>query len=341
MAATLFYAAALAAAGHAAEVWTPSIGLAARAKRLGLPVFRHRAFMNAGMPIVHPSVLRRVLSIRRGIKAVIQQGEKQWLFGRIWLLAAVESVVFHNEKINQRRFFRHWLALSESHRHDLIAYANARGLSRSISVIRNGPLPDASRALAPRAAKPIERIGAISDFGGHKGMAFLIRAFAEVAQENPALRLVLAGDGAERRACEALAAELGIADRVAFPGWLTDTRAFFDGIDLFCLPSLSEPFGIVVTEAMQAGLAVIATDTYGPRDIVVPGETGWLVPAQDAGALAAALRAAIADPQKTAAFGAAGLARYKALYSLEAAGTLLAQTLGLPAQPAPHLSERG
>jgi glycosyltransferase involved in cell wall biosynthesis len=328
--ATLFYAAALIAAGHPAEIWTPSGLIEERAKRLNVPVFRHRAFMNAGMPIVHPQVVRKALRARRRVKAVIQQGEKHWLFGRMWMRGAVESVVFHNTKINQRRFFKHWLAISESHRRDLTAYAQARGLKRTISLIRNGPLPDASRSLSPRPIKPILRIGAISDFGEHKGMAFLVRAFAEIAADYPSVSLVLAGDGPRRQYCQHLAGDLGIGDRVEWPGWLRDTRAFFDGIDLFCLPSLTEPFGIVITEAMQAGLAVIATDTYGPRDIVSPGETGWIVPPGDSAALAAALRAAIADPVRTAAYGSAGLSRYQANYTLEAAGTILAEALGLP-----------
>jgi glycosyltransferase involved in cell wall biosynthesis len=126
-----------------------------------------------------------------------------------------------------------------------------------------------------------------------------------------------------------LAQELGIADRVYWPGWLTDTAAFYDGIDLFCLPSNDELFGIVVTEAMQAGLPVVATATFGPREIVIPGETGWLVPAGDAGALADALEEAVKDPEKAHAHGLAGRSRFENTYSLTAAGKRLSEALDL------------
>jgi glycosyltransferase involved in cell wall biosynthesis len=60
---------------------------------------------------------------------------------------------------------------------------------------------------------------------------------------------------------------------------------------------------------MEAGVPVIASDAGGPREIVVPGETGWLVPPNDAPALATAILAAVADPERARAFGAAGRER--------------------------------
>jgi glycosyltransferase involved in cell wall biosynthesis len=328
-AATIFYAAALIAAGHPAEIWTPSLALEKRAKGLGVPVFCRKAFRNAAGPIVNPSIVARSLNVRSHAKAIIHQGEKHWLFGRVWLRGAAESVVFHNEKIGQRRLFKHWLALSERNREDLELFARQRGLSRKISLIRNGPLPSASQLSQPRHAKPISAIGALSNFGDRKGIDILIRAFAEVLARGRDARLVLAGNGFEFKKCQALADELGISNKVDWLGWQWDTRAFFQQIDLFCLPSRNEPFGIVVTEAMQAGLPVVATDTSGPRDIVLPGKTGWIVPVEDVAALTAALAEAIEDPAKAAAYGAAGLERYRTTYSLEAAGRALAEALGL------------
>jgi glycosyltransferase involved in cell wall biosynthesis len=329
MSAVIFYAAALNAAGHPAEIWTPSLALESRAKSMGIPVFFHKGFRNAVTPIVHPSIVARALRAKRHAKAIVHQGEKHWLFGRIWLGGLEECVVFHNEKINYRRLFDHWLAISERHRQALEAFAQERGLRRLISVIRNGPLPDASLAAEPRPVRPIVNIGAISNFGPRKGMDVLIRAFAVALQRNCSLRLMLAGDGFERKACERLGGELGIDGDIEWLGWQWDTRAFFNRIDLFCLPSRKEPFGIVVTEAMQAGLAVIATDTSGPTDIVMPGETGWIVPVEDVTALADVILDAAENPAKTAAFGAAGWARFHSTYSLPAAGKAIAAVLGL------------
>src|SRR5258706_4838976 len=149
-AATIFYAAALIAAGHPAEIWTPSLALEKRAKTLGVPVFCRKAFRNAAGPIVNPAIVAKALKARRHAKAIVHQGEKHWLFGRVWLRGVMESVVFHNDKIGQRRLFRHWLALSERHRGVLELFAQKRRLRRTISVIRNGPLPNASQAAQPR-----------------------------------------------------------------------------------------------------------------------------------------------------------------------------------------------
>ncbi len=132
-----------------------------------------------------------------------------------------------------------------------------------------------------------------------------------------------------RKQCEKLAKDLQIWERVDWMGFQSDTRAFFERIDLFCLPSRNEPFGIVATEAMQAGLAVVATNTSGPRDIVVPGETGWIVPTDDATALADALEDAIRHPERTASFGRAGFTRFEENYSPLAAGKVLAAAVDL------------
>lgn len=329
VAATVFYAAALIAAGYPAEIWTPSLALKKRARDLGIPVFCRKAFRNAAAPIVSPAIVARALKARFHAKAVIHQGEKHWLFGRVWLRGLAESVVFHNDKIGQRRLFKHWLALSNRHRDVLDRFAQINGLKPKISVIRNGPLPLASHMAQTRQPKRIATIGALSNFGNKKGNDILIRAFASVCARGHDVRLVLAGNGFEFKKCQALALELGVQEKIDWLGWLWDTRTFFDQIDVFCLPSRNEPFGIVVTEAMQAGLPVIATDTNGPSDIVIAGETGWIVPVGDVGALSSALIDAIENPARAAAYGAAGFDRYLKVYSPEPAGVRLAEALGL------------
>ncbi|MBT3069449.1 glycosyltransferase [Rhodomicrobium sp. Az07] len=228
---------------------------------------------------------------------------------------------------------RHWLAISRAHRNTLEDYARRSGLARTVSIIRNGPIADVSTSIAPRTVKPVQRIGAAGVLAHHKGIDVLIQAFARVAEDRPGLRLVLAGDGPELGSCRELALNLGIGDRVEWLGWVRDTRRFFESIDLFCLASRREAFGIVITEAMQSGLAVIATDTPGPRDIVVPGETGWIVPIDDVDAMSRAIREAVDDPERTARFGTAGFERFKANYSVEKAGQALAEVLGLSRSP--------
>ena len=201
---------------------------------------------------------------------------KLWLFGRAWLGGVPEFVVFHNRKIGDRLRFRNWLALSESHRRELHLLAHQSHIERPIALIRNGPLPPTTK-LSPHPG-PICSLGTHGRFNEMKDVALLVAAFADVVADRPDFRLVIGGDGPERARCERLAREIGVAPRISWLGWLDDPIDFYRAVDLFCLPSRDKQFGIVLLEAMQFGLSVFATDTYGPRDIIVPDVTGWLVP---------------------------------------------------------------
>ncbi len=90
-------------------------------------------------------------------------------------------------------------------------------------------------------------------------------------------------------------------------GYRPDIAAVLAASDLFVLPSLSEALPMSVIEAMLTGLPVIASDIPGPREQVVPGETGLLVPPGQAAPLADASRRLAADPALRARMGAAGL----------------------------------
>ena len=107
----------------------------------------------------------------------------------------------------------------------------------------------------------------------------------------------------------ALAERLGIGRRVRWLGERTDVPRLLAAADLLCQPNLaSEPFGITYVEAMYAGLPVVAAETGGALEIVTP-ETGLVVPADNAPALAGALRTLATDPALRARLGAAGPAR--------------------------------
>jgi glycogen synthase len=161
-------------------------------------------------------------------------------------------------------------------------------------------------ALEPPHARPY--IFAIGRHVWNKGFDVLLHAYAQLASDDPDLDLVVAGDGPQHQPLVGLASELGISDRVVFPG-CTDrpaTAAYFRHCRFFVLPSLHEPFGIVNLEAMAAGKAVIATRTGGVPEIVHDGQNGLLVPPGDADALAAAIASLLGNPEYAAALGEAG-----------------------------------
>ena len=142
----------------------------------------------------------------------------------------------------------------------------------------------------------------------NKGFDVLLRALALLP---PATTLALAGEGPERAALEALAAELGIAARVRFLGWRQDAGALLKAADVFVCPSRSEPLGNVVIEAWSATRPVVAAAAEGPRELIADGADGLLVPKEDAAALAGAIGALLADPARAARLAQAGRARFE------------------------------
>jgi glycosyltransferase involved in cell wall biosynthesis len=177
----------------------------------------------------------------------------------------------------------------------------ARLPARSIETIHNGvpdrgalPLPDGDACVLGTLAR-LDRI---------KGIDVLLRAIVEL----PTVRLRLVGEGPDRDELVALAAELGLTDRVEFVPWTDDPHAALAAIDVFVLPSRNEGFPLSIVEAMLAGRPVVATDVGSVGEAVVPA-TGAVVPADDVAALRAAIARFVSDPALRARLGAAGRER--------------------------------
>ena len=154
-----------------------------------------------------------------------------------------------------------------------------------------------------------------------KGQVEAIRALA--ALDSQAV-LALAGDAQGREAyvgeLKTLAAETGVAGRVVFAGHVHDMPAAYGAADLVITPSIEpEAFGRTAAEAQAMGRRVIAADHGGAREVVIPGETGWLSPPGDIDALAKTMEAALSLPESRAfAMGEAASARIRAEYSTQA-----------------------
>lgn len=111
----------------------------------------------------------------------------------------------------------------------------------------------------------------------HKRFSDLIKAFSTVLKEAPNTKLILVGDGQERVNYEQLAKELDIQDNIIFAGYQNDVNPFYEILDIFCLTSSYEAFGLVLAEAMLHKLPVVATRVGGMQFIVVDNQTGFLV----------------------------------------------------------------
>ena len=205
---------------------------------------------------------------------------------------------------------------------DLRRHAIRQGVpaSRAYHVPYMVDVPQAPRRYAWRTP-PI--IGTMGRFVAKKGFDIFIEALARLRTNGGAFRAILAGDGPERSLLERLAVEHSLGGVLSFPGWVTDKSQFFGGIDVFCLPSQHEPFGIVLIEAMAHGLPIVATDSEGPTEILHDGIDGMIVPRGDVVRLEQALEALIADRDNAETLAANAYRHVLATYDLPRVGTRL------------------
>jgi glycosyltransferase involved in cell wall biosynthesis len=195
--------------------------------------------------------------------------------------------------------------------------ATAAEIRRDYDVERVGVLPNVTGGLAePGGAAEIdeEPRGYLLFVGRlriRKGVEVLLAALATLRQRFPGVRLLVAGDGEHREALEAKAGALGLGTAVAFLGRAdaARVRGLLNGARALVVPSTYEGMPLVVLEAMAAGLPVVGSRVSGIPEVVVDGETGWLVPPEDPAALAAALAAALVNPAEASRRGEAGRRR--------------------------------
>jgi len=191
------------------------------------------------------------------------------------------------------------VAVSRGAADDLVHFA---GLDRaSIHVIYNPVVGDAhtfaDEPLAPEAwwsggHKRILAVGALKPI---KDYATLLSAFERLRHRLDA-RVLILGEGSCRAKLEAQIKHLGLQDSVFMPGFVRDLTPYYRRADLHVLSSSGEGFGNVIVEALDAGTPVVSTDCQsGPREILMDGKYGSLVPVGDPESLAAAMHNALSS----------------------------------------------
>lgn len=204
-----------------------------------------------------------------------------------------------------KRFTSHRLAA-----HVAVGKQGARDVERlfglpaySVRTIYNGVRDVPLRQLPRRSERPV--IGAVGRMDRQKGLDVLLRALPDV----PDAELVLIGDGEERQPLERLAADLGISERISFDGYRGDARDQLTTFDVLVMPSRFEGLPLAVIDAMLARLPVVATPVGSMSEAVLDGETGLLVPPEEPGPLARALRELVTDRPRREAMGERGRLR--------------------------------
>lgn len=182
--------------------------------------------------------------------------------------------------------------------------AQVSGLAeRAIQVIPN-PVLDSS--FAYQASDPVDHpwfgegppiVLGVGRLTRQKGFDYLIPAFDLVRQQTAA-RLVILGDGEDRQALQQLVRRLNLDEVVDLPGYVQNPYAYMSRAAVFVLSSRWEGPGHVLVEALAAGAPVVSTDCpFGPRDVLLNGRAGLLVPVGDPSAMAAAILQVLQEPQ--------------------------------------------
>jgi len=139
-------------------------------------------------------------------------------------------------------------------------------------------------------------IGTMGRMVKKKGFDIFINALAILNNESIEFKALIGGAGEEETSLKQQVAMFGLQDKITFPGWIKDKATFFNEIDIFCLPSIHEPFGIILLEAMAHGKPVITTNSEGPAEITTDGKDVFMVNKNDNVELANSLKKLIATP---------------------------------------------
>lgn len=188
---------------------------------------------------------------------------------------------------------------------DVLPWARSQWPRWKAESIPNPVVPGRSAAASLVPASASRTVISLGRLQPQKGFDLLIRAFAAVAGEFPGWELTIVGEGPERPALLRLAETLGVADRVHLTGVVKDPATALAGGDLFVFASRYEGFPNALAEAMSIGMPVISFDCpSGPSELIRHDVDGLLVPPQDVGALANAMRRLMPDAGERARLAA-------------------------------------
>lgn len=170
------------------------------------------------------------------------------------------------------------------------------GVPLDVSTVRPPILPDGGVPVIGMAG-PLEVI---------KGGSFFLRACHRVIESGKKIRIVVTGSGPEEKNLRKLATSLELDDYVTFVDDGAAMEAYLSAIDIFCLPSLQQGFGVIMLEAMALGRPSVASGVGGILSILDDGKNGIIVPPSDSRALADAILDLLNDPEKARRIAIAG-----------------------------------
>jgi glycosyltransferase involved in cell wall biosynthesis/Na+/melibiose symporter-like transporter len=315
-----------------------------------VPVFQPMPLLNQRRDELSHSVLGSVGKIVGGlapalrVRRTLQQLEidlvhtntlKAHLLGGLGARWAGLPLVWHVRDILEPGPARTWLLRAAAHlRPHVVAISRAvadqfAGSAVPVTLVYNGiPLerftpgnPPADLRAKLRLTAEHEVVCVVGRLAPWKGHRTLLEALATLRRRRPRAALIVVGevafwDAAYETELHELARSLGLEDCVRWVGFREDVPDLLRLCDVFVLPSVDEPFGRALIEAMAVGKPVIATRSGGVPEVVLDGETGLLVQPGNVAELAAAMERLLTDRELAARMGAAGLARARECFDV-------------------------
>lgn len=311
------------ARGHDVVALAPVRGTAAEpwVRAIGRPV--DITYNRSNAPIdPRPWSVRRVRAQLRAFRPdVVHVHEPFTPSTAMWATLAAEAPVvatFHTGAVRARLYDAAAPLIRRIGRRIAIRVAVSRVAERAAAARIGGPfeiVPNGADVGRFAAAEPAELGGGtkllfVGRLDERKGFPIAVAAFGRLAAARPTVRLIVVGDGPQRSATDVLPPD--VRARVTMLGVVpnADLPPFERASDVYLGTSIGgESFGIVLVEAMAAGLPVVASDVPGYDEVVTDGVEGLLVPPRDPAALAAAVGTILDDRELSERFATAGLAR--------------------------------
>ncbi|HEX9565376.1 MAG TPA: glycosyltransferase family 4 protein [Gemmatimonadaceae bacterium] len=252
---------------------------------------------------VAPSVsMLAVLRANAPVVATFHSNVGRERVNSLWFQLAVPAVRPVWDRLARR------LAVSDAASHSVTSRMGAADLV----IVPNGVDVRRFASAAPAPVGPGRHLLFVGRLESRKGFPVALQAFARLAADYPDLRLLVIGEGSERDAIDDLRDD--VRPRVRMLGRVDDDRlpGYLKAADIYLGPATGgESFGIVLAEAMAAGLPIVASDIPGYRDVARDGFEAILVPPGDADALAHGIRRVLDDPALSEALGGRGALRAK------------------------------
>jgi len=289
-----------------------------------------------GVPVVHVAPVRskrdlrelvrlwRALAATRAdvvhVNQAIPANNRHAIALAAWQRRAVVATLHLTARVESEQHGRRLRALyARLHRAIAVSQRTRAQLCDELGVApqRIEVVPNGVEVRAPTVPRDVPsggalRIAALGRLVPQKGFDVLVEAVRLLQRDGVRVEVRIAGDGAERAALEAAAGDLA----VHIVPFVDDPDAFLRDADAFCLPSRDEGLPFALLEAMMLGLPCVATDV-GDVAVALQDDAGVVVPPEDPGALAAALRGLWADPQRRRALAAAARTRAVSVYSVD------------------------